>query len=127
MTWLEAVRTECVETGHIEVAMLTVGHVLIHTPADPSGLWIHRTAAGALNEKCATDMRDGYRTELFNSRGVHWVDPSGHSEMELAAKYRAQAEAIEGAGFFRLANTLRDLAESYEREAERVVREHFDD
>ena len=127
MTWLEAVRTVCVETGHIEVAMLTVGHVLIHAPADPSGLWIHRTAAGALNEKCANDMRDGYRTELFNSRGVHWVDPSGHSEKELAAKYRAQAEAIEGAGFFRLANTLRDLAESYEREAERVVREHFDD
>jgi hypothetical protein len=125
--WLEAVKKECSESGHLEVAMTMVGHALIHTPPDPGGLWIHRSAAAALNSKNAEDMRSGFRTELFNSRGVHWVDPTGKPEREFASKYRAQAEAVEGAGYHRLASTLRELAESYEREAERVsTREPFD-
>lgn len=72
-------------------------------------------------------MRDGFRMALYNARGVHWVDPSGRSERELAASYRGKAEEIENAGFPRLASTLRGLADEYEREAERVVsRERFD-
>jgi hypothetical protein len=98
--------------------------VLIHVPADPDGLWIHRAAAAALNAKDAEDMRSGFRTELFNSRGVHWVDPTGRPERELASRYRAQAEALDDAGFHRLAATLRELAASYEREAERVSSRH---
>jgi hypothetical protein len=41
----------------------------------------------ALNAKDAGDMRDGYRTELFNSRGVHGFS-AGREERELARKYR---------------------------------------
>ncbi|MBA3390327.1 MAG: hypothetical protein H0U02_13355 [Rubrobacter sp.] len=126
--WLDAVKEECSETGHLEIAMTMVGHALIHVPADPDGLWIHRAAAAALNAKDAEDMRNGFRTELFNSRGVHWVDPTGKPERELASGYRAQAEAVDDTGFYRLATMLRELARSYEREAERVAsREPFDD
>lgn len=126
--WLNAVKKECSETGHLEIAMSMVGHALIHVPSDPEGLWLHRGAAAALNAKDAEDMRNGFRTELINSRGVHWVDPTGQPERELADKHRAQAEAIDDAGFHRLATTLRDLAAYYEREAERVSsRESFDD
>ena len=126
--WLDAVKKECSDTGHLEIAMTMVGHALIHVSADPDGLWIHRSAATALNAKDAGDMRDGYRSELFNSRGVHWVDPTGKPEKELADKYRAQAEAVESVGYHRLATMLRELAGSYEREAERVSsREPFDD
>jgi len=126
--WLNAVNKQCLETGHLEIAMTMVGHVLTHVPADPVGLWIHRSVAEALNAKDAGDMRNGFRTQLFNSRGVHWVDPTGKSERKLATKYREQADAVDGAGYQRLASTLRELAESYEREAERVPsRESFDD
>lgn len=110
--WLEAVKKECTETGHLEIAMTMVGHALVHVPPDPDGLWIHRSAAAALNAKDAEDMRDGFRSELYNSRGAHWVDPTGKPERGLAAKYRAQAEAVEGAGFTRLAATLRELLTS---------------
>jgi len=128
VAWLKAVNKECSETGHLEVAMSMLGHALIHTPPDPDGLWIHRSVAAALNAKDADDMRDGFRTELYNSRGVHWVDPTGKPEKELADKYRAQAEAVENAGYHRLASTLRELVASYEREAEFVLtRERFDD
>ncbi|MHB9022208.1 MAG: hypothetical protein ACYC3A_10325 [Halothiobacillus sp.] len=126
--WLDAVKNECSYTGHLEIAMTMVGHALIHVPPDSDRLWINRSAATALNAKDAGDMRDGFRTELFNSRGAHWVDPTGKPERELADKYRAQAEAVEDAGYHRLATTLRELAASYEREAESVAsRERFDD
>jgi hypothetical protein len=118
--WLDAVKKECNESGHLEVAMTMVGHVLFYTPPDPDGMWIHRSAAEVLNAKDAIDMRDGFRTEVFNSRGAHWVDPAGKPEKELAEKYRTRAETLENAGYQRFATTLRELAKSYEREAERI-------
>lgn len=120
-SWLDSVKKECSETGHLEIAMTMMGHVLIHVPADPDGLWIHRAAAAALNAKDADDMRNGFRTQLYNSRGVHWVDPTGSPERELASGYLGQAEAVDDAGFYRLAATLRGLAASYERDAERII------
>lgn len=122
--WVNAVEEECKKTGHLEVAMIMVGHALTHIPPDPSGLWIHHAAAEVLNEKDAEHMRDGFRTELFNSRGVHWVDPTGKPEMELARKYKQQADEADNAGYQRLAATIRSLADSYTREAERIISEH---
>ena len=125
--WLEAVKAACAESGHLEIALSRVGHVLIHTPPDPDGLWLHHAAATALNAKDAGDMRNGFRTALFNSRGGHWVDPEGREERELATKYRDQAEKLESQGYHRLANSLRELAVSYEHDAERLAsRDLFD-
>lgn len=125
--WLDAVMKECAETGHIEVAMNIVGQVLIHASADPDGLWIHRSAAAALNGKDAGKMRMGFSTALFNSRGTHGFS-AGREERALATKYREQANAVEIAGFQRLATTLRELATSYERDAEREASsDPFDD
>lgn len=87
-------------------------------------LWINHSVADALNARDAEDMRRGFRTGIFNSRGVHWVDPTGKPERELAEQYRRKAEDVENAGYQRLAVTLRGLSESYEREAERIVAEH---
>jgi hypothetical protein len=122
--WLEEVKKECAKTGHLKIAMQEVGQVLIHVPADPDGLWIHRSAAEALNAKEAEDMRDGFYIGLDNSRGVHWVDPTGKPEMDLAAKYQEKAEAIEEAGYPRLASTLRKLAKAYERKAQMIRSRH---
>jgi len=126
--WLDAVKEECAETGHLEVAMTMASHVLIRVPPDPDGLWIHRSAAAALNAKDAGDMRDGFCTALLNARGAYWVDPTGRPERELAEKYRSRADAVDLVGYHRLATALRELAASYEREAERISsREIFGD
>jgi hypothetical protein len=128
VSWLDAVKRKCSETGHLEIALRRVGHVLVYAPPDPDGLWIHRSVAAALDAEEAGDMRVEFRIELFNSRGVHWVDPTGKPERELAAKYRKQAEEVEAVGYHRLATTLRELAEEYDREAKRISsREPFDD
>ncbi len=58
---------------------------------------------------------------MYNSRGAHYVDPKGKPERELADKYRSQAESVEDAGYHRLANSLRELSESYERQVEKIV------
>jgi hypothetical protein len=123
-SWLQRVKEICTESGHLEVALIYVGEVLIHCPSDTNGLWINHTVADALNARDAEDMRSGFRTGIFNSRGVHWVDPTGKPERELAEQYRQKAEDVENTGYQRFAVTLRSLSESYDREAERIVTEH---
>lgn len=124
--WLQKVKKICSESGHLEVALINIGEVLIYTPPDPDGLWIHRVVAAALNDREDDDMRAGFRSGTYNSRGVHWVDPTGDPERELARQFRRKAEEVENAGFQRFAITLRGLADSYDHEAERIIYDHFD-
>lgn len=124
--WLEKVKELCTASGHLEVALINIGEVLIHTPPDPDGLWISRTVAAALNDREVDDMRNGFRTGTYNSRGAHWVDPTGKPERELAEKFRSKADEIENAGFQRFAITLRGLADGYDHEAERIINRYKD-
>lgn len=57
-------------------------------------------------------------------RPLLYVDPTGKPEWELAGQYRQKAEEVENAGYQRLAGTLRNLSESYVRDAERIIAEH---
>lgn len=122
--WLGRVTELCEQTGHFAVGLLRVGEVLTHASPDSDGLWIHRAVATALNDRRADCLRRGYRTGLYNSRGAHFVDPSGAQERDLAAKYRTKAEAVESAGFVRLAVTLRDLARDYDTESTQWKSDH---
>lgn len=122
--WIQKVKEACAASGHLEVALINIGEVLIHAPPDPDGLWIHRAVAAALNDRDADDVRHGYRTGTYNSRGAHWVDPTGKPERELAEQFRSKAEEVENAGFQRFAVTLRSVADGYDREAEQVISEH---
>jgi len=118
--WLQRVKTVCAESGHLEVALVNIGKVLIYAPQDPGGLWIHRAVADALDDRDADEMRVGFKTGKYNSRGAHLVDPTGEQERELARQFRRKAEEVENAGFHRFAVALRGLADDYDREAERV-------
>ena len=122
--WLQRVKVLCTESGHLEVALSHIGQALIHAPADPEGLWVHRAIATALNDRANDELRRGFCTGKYNSRGAHWIDPTGKPERELAEQFRSKAEEIENEGFHRFANALRDLAEGYDQEAERIIDEH---
>ncbi|MBA7685682.1 hypothetical protein ES703_94107 [subsurface metagenome] len=122
--WLNSAKTKSEKSGHLEVALITIGKVLIYYIPDPDGLWIHRALAEALNAEDAEDMREGFHIGIFNSRGAHYIDPTGKPEKELSTKYRQQAEEVENAGYYRFAITLKNLADSYEHEAERIIEEH---
>ena len=100
----------CEESGHLDIALIQIGGVLIHCPPDINGLWINNTVANALNERDAEKMRRGFETGIRNSRGVYSVDPTGKPERELAEQYRQKAEDVENAGHHRLAETLRSIS-----------------
>lgn len=121
--WIDYVVESCKESGHLDIALQQIGDVLIYSPSDPDGLWINKIIAEVLNKKEFEHMRIGYRLGIFNSRGAHWIDPTGTPEKELAKKYRQQADDIELTGYHRFALTLRELADSYDREAENIVEE----
>jgi len=116
--WLEVVRKQCIESGHLSVAMSKLGETLVYSPPDPSGLWIHKAVAEALNAKDTDSIRSGFTCELFNKRGVHGFS-AGKEEELLASEYRQKAEAVEAHGYHRLAASLKVLATSYDADAER--------
>jgi hypothetical protein len=122
--WLKEVKMTCEKTGHLEVALSQLGQVLIYTPPDPGGLWVHKTVAEALHAQDAEKMRSGFYVGVLNSRGYVLIDPSGKPEDELAEKYTAKADEVEKAGYYRFAVTMRSLAEKYAQEAERIRKEH---
>ena len=119
--WVNDVRIKTIESGHYEVAMTHLGHVLFYVDSDPSGLWIHQCAAELLDNEDDDHIRQGFSSEVYNSRGVYNVDPSGKQERELSDLWRKRAEEIEKLGLIRFASSLKILANSYDREAERVI------
>lgn len=122
--WITETQNICSKTGHLEVALSNIGKVLFYCPSDPSGLWINKSAVNALNKRDAEEMRNGFCSAIFNSRGVYSVEPTGKPERKLAEKYRQQANDVENEGFQRLAASLRGIADSYDREADRRIDEH---
>jgi hypothetical protein len=116
--WLEKVKEICRESGHLEVALVMIGQVLINTPPDPDGFWMNCTAASILNAKEAKEMRNGFQTAVIASRGVYFCT-GGEDERKLAGKYRVRAEETEARNFRRLAGTFRNIAAFYSQVAER--------
>jgi hypothetical protein len=93
-----------------------IGHVLYYAPADPNGLWIHKSVAELLDDRDAEHERQGFSIEVFNSRGAHWVDPTGKPERELAEMWRKKAQLLEAEGYIRFATELKKIVKHYEEE-----------
>ena len=123
--WVNDVKTRTTESGHFEIAMEHLGRVLFYVGADSSGLWIRYAAAEILDENDNDHIRLGFSSEVYNSRGGHFVDPSGKPEKELANLWRRNAEEVEKLGLIRFSSSLKNLAHSYDREAERVIYDHL--
>ena len=49
------------------------------------------------------------------------IDPEAKPELELVASFARDADAVEAAGYHRFAGVLRDLADTYQREADRIL------
>jgi hypothetical protein len=118
--WIDHVRQECASSGHLEVALIKVGEVLIHSPIDESGLWIHKTIAKELNQKNSDELRRGFNNGFYNARGSDWVDSTGKPELDLADSFESKADELEKEGFIRLSTSLKSLVQSYKKEADYI-------
>ncbi len=120
--WLKEVYRRCGSPELIEEAQYFLGESLIHAPADPDGLWIHRAVAQAMNDSNAQAMRHSYFFALRNSRGVYKIEGTGVQERELAEKYQSKGDQLQDAGFHRLASTLFSVSQSYASEADEAIK-----
>jgi len=120
-SWIDAVKGSLGESGHLAVGLHKAGEVFIHATPGTDGLFMSHAVAGVLNREDMDELRRGYELAVYNSRGAHMVDPTGAPEKQLAATYSQRANAVENAGYHRLAVTLRSIADSYTRDAERII------
>ena len=121
--WFDYVTCELKKSGHMKVGLYNIGEILYNVPTDSDGFWINKDIAALLNKKENEDMRHGFYIKTRNSRGVYWVDPEAKPEKELEAKYNKLAADTEAKGYARLATLLRELADSYAKDAERIIEE----
>jgi hypothetical protein len=68
--WLATVKSSCMESGHLEVALSIVGQVLTYTSPDPDDLWLHHSALEALDAREARKMRSGFICKFIGARGA---------------------------------------------------------
>ena len=69
------------------------------------------------------ELRRGYYLGIINQRGVHWIDPEGKPELELAEDYENKANIAESRGYSRYAGILRGVADEFKREAKSNILE----
>lgn len=120
--WMKTVKTWSRDNDRYEVAMHTVGSGLSYAELDEDKL--PQTAIiEELNRVENEELRRGYYLGIINQRGVHWIDPEGKPELELAEDYENKANIAESRGYSRYAGILRGVADEFKREAKSNILE----
>lgn len=115
--WIDRALTAAAQCDRSAIAQSVIGGVLAHAPVDPvDGLWPVAVLRDVLDRPNLDSLRNGLNCGLFNKRGVvsRSLTEGGGQERALAQTYRAWADGLAGR-WWNLAETLRDLAEGYER------------
>lgn len=121
--WIDIAKNQANVDKRYEITMQEVGKVFYYYPENEGGLWLPQEVAEVIDGKDAEHIRIGYALEIYNSRGVHTIDPEGKPEMALAAKWDGRAKIADDEGYPRFGAKLREVAESYRREAQRNIDE----
>ncbi len=116
--WVIKVTEKSKELDIESMALSYFGQAAFHAPKDDSGFFIDKHVAKHLQDDETGHMRSGFMTESINSRGLHSIDPTGETEFTIESDYRKKATEADEAGYFRLAETLRLIADSYHEEGE---------
>lgn len=117
-TWYENMKDICKEIDRLEVGLSYFGKVLFHSPKDKTGFWIDKTVAEIINNN--ETIRDGYKTEAFNSVGVVSYDENGTAYSKKRDEYKEKAETTELAGYYNFATALREISHNFEFHAEHM-------
>ena len=116
--WYENMKDICKKIDRLEVGTSCFGKVLFYSPKDKSGFWIDKTVAEIINDN--EIIREGYKTEAFNSVGVVNWDENGTAYNKKRDEYKEKAETTELAGYYNFATALREIAHNFEFHAEHM-------
>ena len=115
-SWFSFVRKKSAEFGITGLTMSYFGRAAFYSPADIDGFFIDREVAKYLQSDVDGEILSGYHSEAINSRGAYCVDYTGETEFKIEESYTVKARAADENGMFRLAETLRDIADFYHEE-----------
>lgn len=117
--WVNSVRKSCAELGRQEGGDLSLGKLFAEAPKGLDGIWPCEPVRQVLEEIQSEKISNGITVGLYNSRGVHYRDEGGGQERTLATMYRRWASALEFSYPFVASTILKNMADSYERDAQR--------
>jgi hypothetical protein len=117
IAWIEQARASLKTLARLDIGDQMIGQILSKAPPAVDGVWPCLPVRDALEEVLTEHMGQGLHVALRNARGVHWRGEGGSQEREIAAKYRAWADAMEYT-HPKVAAIHRGLEKSYLREAE---------
>ena len=132
MRWVTEARDLCRKHGRIEIGDQKIGEWLSRASFEDDTHWPCRLVCEALETIVSEDVAKGFEIGVYNGRGVTRRDPyeGGGQERDLAARYRAWAQAWRFEYPF-VARILDEIAAGYEgdgvrEDAEVLVRERLE-
>lgn len=88
-TWIGDVGSLAAASDRFEIAMHAIGDVLGRVKVREGQPYPHPAIVAALEGSVGDEMLRGFRTSVFNGRGVTWRGHGGQQEYDLAEKFDA--------------------------------------
>jgi hypothetical protein len=118
LAWISDIIAIAAGSDRLEVAMHQVGEVLARVKPREGKPYPDPAIQIALEASIGDEMLGGFRTSLFNGRGVVFRGHGGQQEYDLAERYDAIAREIRD-GAPRTSAMFRSLAAEYRRDGAR--------
>ncbi|WP_431047910.1 hypothetical protein [Roseateles sp. L2-2] len=119
--WCDDVRRLSAESGLEESGEYRIGTIAAHAPIDPiDAAWPHAAVRDLIERYSSERVESGIRVERYNMRGAYWkaIGEGGKQERDLQSQYADWAKACRA--WPRTSQLLREIAQSYGREADRA-------
>jgi hypothetical protein len=121
--WVIDARQKARTARRLKSCDYVIGELLSCSPEE-NGIFPCLAVSHIVEESSSHDLERGLFIGLLNNRGSTWksITEGGRQERDLAIKYRRFADS-QPPQYVRMAKILRDVAKTYENDAEREDRE----
>jgi addiction module HigA family antidote len=119
LNWVAEVRALCEKHDRAVIGDQMIGQLLSRIdPVREDGVWPRASVCEVLERTAAKDIGVGFRTGVYNARGVYYGAEDGEPERRLAANFRRLANELVFDYPF-VASLLGEIAAGYHHEAKR--------
>lgn len=117
--WIDKALVLLAEADRLGIGLDQVGKILAKATGDPDDTWPPVPVRDVIERLSSSELDDGFRVQIHNSRGVtsRGLAEGGEQERKLSERYSGLSTAVRD-GWPRTAAILRSVAESYATEAQ---------
>jgi hypothetical protein len=119
-SWVGKVRELAVERELSNITDVYIGYSFAFSPPDPDGAWPHIVVRDLIESLSSIAIERGLQTQVYNNRGVFFRSPvdGGVKERKLSEQYMEYSRQL-NYQWPRTASVLKDIANSYGKDARR--------